>query len=144
MSVALLAGTTLVIGAFEWGNPQTLGPLDGPTKVLAALFAGVMPRSGGFSTFDAGGMHEASWLFTDGVMFIGGGSASTAGGIKVTTFAVLLLAILSEARGDRDMEVFGRRIPKESLRLAVAVTIVGAGMVPVSYTHLRAHETRHD
>ena len=132
MSVALLAGTTLVIGAFEWGNPHTLGPLDGPTKVLAALFAGVMPRSGGFSTFDPGSMHEASRLFTDGAMFVGGGSASTAGGIKVTTFAVLLWAILSEARGNRDMEAFGRRIPRESLRLAVAVTIAGAGMVLVA------------
>ena len=113
-------------GAIEWRSPDTLGPLDGPTKVLAALFTGVMPRSGGFSTIDTGAMHEASWLTTDAVMFIGGGSASTAGGIKVTTLAVLLLAIYSEARGDRDMEAFGRRVPMESLRLAVAVTVVGA------------------
>jgi potassium uptake TrkH family protein len=132
VSVALLAATTLLIGAFEWGNAATLGPLDGPTKVLAALFTGVMPRSGGFATIATGEMHEASWLVTDTVMFIGGGSASTAGGIKVTTFAVLLLAIYSEARGDRDMEAFGRRVPMESLRLAVAVTMVGVFIVVVS------------
>ena len=61
-----------------------------------------------------------------------GASGSTAGGIKVTTLGVLLLAIVAEARGDRDMEAFGRRIPRESLRLAVAVTIVSASMVLVA------------
>lgn len=131
-SLALLAGTTLLLGAFEWDNAGTFGPLDTGGKVLASLFAGVMPRSGGFSIVPTSQMHEASWLLTDAVMFVGGGSASTAGGIKVTTFAVLLLAIISEARGDRDIEAFGRRIPRDSLRLAVAVTIVGATMVLVA------------
>ena len=131
-SLGLLAATTLLLGAFEWNRASTLGGLGIGDKILAALFAGVMPRSGGFNTIDVSQMHEASWLLTDAVMFVGGGSASTAGGIKVTTLAVLLLAIVSEARGDRDMEAFGRRIPRESLRLAVAVTIVGAVMVLVS------------
>jgi potassium uptake TrkH family protein len=131
-SVVLLALTVLLLGAFEWGNERTLGALDGNAKVLAALFAGVMARSGGFGTIDTSSMHEGSWLVTDVAMFIGGGSASTAGGIKVTTFAVLLLAIISEARGDRDMDAFGRRIPRESLRLAVAVTLTGTGLVLVS------------
>lgn len=130
-AVLVLLGT-LVIGAFEWRNPATLGPLDVPGKVIASLFAGVMPRSGGFSSVDASAMHESTWFVTDALMFIGGGSASTAGGIKVTTLALLLLAIVSEARGNRDMEVFGRRIPRESLRLAVAVTVVGATAVFVA------------
>lgn len=65
-------------------------------------------------------------------MFIGGGSASTAGGIKVTTIAVLTLAVLAEARGDRDIEAFGRRIPTPTVRLAVAVTMIGATLVGVS------------
>lgn len=135
-SLALLAGTTLLIGAFEWANPGTLGGLDIGDRLLRTLFAGVMPRSGGFATIDVARMHESSWLLTDASMFVGGGSASTAGGIKVTTFAVLLLAIVSEARGDRDMEAFGRRIPRETLRLAVAVSIVGAVMVMVAATAL--------
>ncbi len=131
-SLALLLGTTVLIGLMEWGNPATLGALDGDDRVLASIFAGVMPRSGGFNTIPTGSMHEASWLLLDATMFIGGGSASTAGGIKVTTFAVLMLAIVSEARGDRDVEAFGRRVPRESLRLAVAVTFVGAVMVFVA------------
>lgn len=128
-SFGLLAVTILAIGAFEWNNRATLGGLDAGDRTLATLFAGVMPRSGGFATVDVGQMHEGTWLLTDVAMFIGGGSASTAGGIKVTTFAILLLAIISEARGDRDMEAFGRRIPRESLRLAVAVTLTGTGLV---------------
>lgn len=131
-SLAVLGVTTVLLALMEWQNAATLGALDGGERPLAALFAGVMPRSGGFSTFDVGGMHGATWLLLDASMFIGGGSASTAGGIKVTTFAVLLLAIVSEARGDRDMEAFGRRIPRESLRLAVAVTLVGGAMVFVA------------
>jgi potassium uptake TrkH family protein len=131
-SAMLVVVGAVLIGTFEWRNPETFGPLDLPSKILAALFAGVMPRSGGFSTVDIEQMHESTWLLTDALMFVGGGSASTAGGIKVTTLAVMLLAILAEARGDRDVEAFGRRIPRETLRLAVAVMFVGATTVLVS------------
>ncbi|WP_454041380.1 TrkH family potassium uptake protein [Cellulosimicrobium sp. Marseille-Q8652] len=132
MSAALVVVGTALFAALEWGNEGTLGPLSFGEKLLASLFAGVMPRSGGFSTVDTAEMHEASWLITDALMFVGGGSASTAGGIKVTTLAVMLIAIVSEARGDRDMEAFGRRIPRETLRLAVAVSFVGATAVLLS------------
>ena len=131
-SAMLVVVGAVLIGTFEWRNPETFGPLDLPSKILAALFAGVMPRSGGFSTVDIEQMHESTWLLTDALMFVGGGSASTAGGIKVPTLAVMLLAILAEARGDRDVEAFGRRIPRETLRLAVAVVFVGATTVLVS------------
>ncbi|MCF4119414.1 TrkH family potassium uptake protein [Antribacter sp. KLBMP9083] len=132
MSLWLVAAGTVLFALLEWTNPRTLGALDTDDKILAALFAGVMPRSGGFSTIDIGQMHESSWLITDALMFVGGGSASTAGGIKVTTLAVMLLAILAEARGDRDIEVYGRRIPRDTLRLSVAVVFVGATAVLVS------------
>ena len=91
-----------------------------------------MPRSGGFSTVDVGEMHEGTWLLMDALMFVGGGSASTAGGIKVTTLAVMLLAILAEGRGDKDVEAFGRRIPREALQVAIAVSLVSATLVLVS------------
>jgi Trk-type K+ transport system membrane component len=74
-------------------------------------------------------MHEGTWLLNDALMFVGGGSASTAGGIKVTTLAVMLLAIIAEARGDRDVEAFGRRIPREALQVAIAVSLVSATIV---------------
>jgi Trk-type K+ transport system membrane component len=74
-------------------------------------------------------MNEGTWLLQDVMMFIGGGSASTAGGIKVTTLAVLVLATVAEARGDRDVEAFGRRIPPATLRLAVTVLLAGVTLV---------------
>lgn len=127
-SLLVVVGSTLFI-ALEWMNAETLGPMSIADKFLNALFMGVMPRSAGFSTVDVGEMREASWLITDALMFVGGGSASTAGGIKVTTLAVMMIAIIAEARGDRDVEVFGRRIPRDTLRLAVAVVFVGATAV---------------
>lgn len=131
-SAALVVFGTVVVAAFEWTNPRTLAPLSWSETLLAALFAGVMPRSGGFSTVDVGSMHEGTWLLNDALMFVGGGSASTAGGIKVTTLAVMLLAIVAEARGDRDVEAFGRRIPREALQVAIAVSLVSATIVLVA------------
>src|SRR5690606_14721425 len=84
VSVVLLVSGTFVFLVTEWYNPKTLGPLDGSGKLLAAFFTAVMPRSGGLNTIDVTGMYPSSWLVTDALMFIGGGSASVAGGIKVT------------------------------------------------------------
>ena len=131
-SAALVVFGSVVVAAFEWTNPQTLRPLDPPRTLLASLFAGVMPRSGGFSTVDVGEMHEGTWLMLDALMFVGGGSASTAGGIKVTTLAVMLLAIVAEGRGDRDVEAFGRRISRDTLQVAIAVAFVSASIVLVA------------
>jgi len=88
-----------------------------------------MPRSGGFSTVDVGQIHEGTWLLNDALMF-GGGSAWTAGDInKVTTLAVMLLAVVAKARGDPDVEAYGRRIPREALQVAIAVSLVSGTIV---------------
>lgn len=126
---SLAAAGIVLIGALEWSNARTFGALPLSDRILAAVMAGITPRSSGFATVDVGEMREATWLLQDALMFVGGGSASTAGGIKVTTLAVMLLAIVAEARGDRDVEAYGRRIPSETLRLAVAVTFIGATLV---------------
>jgi potassium uptake TrkH family protein len=131
-SAVLVVVGSVLVAAFEWTNPRTLGGIGWNETILASLFAGVMPRSGGFSTVDVGDMHESTWLLNDALMFVGGGSASTAGGIKVTTLAVMLLAIVAEARGDKDVEAFGRRIPREALQVAIAVSLVSATIVLVS------------
>ncbi|WP_165217410.1 potassium transporter TrkG [Schaalia sp. ZJ1691] len=120
----------VMLALTEWTNPETLGGLDDtPSKVLNALLAGVNSRSSGLSTLDVGVMKPQTHFVQDILMFIGGGSASTAGGIKVTTFAVLILAGVAEARGDQDIESYGRRIPPSVVRLAVAVTLIGVAMV---------------
>nr|WP_200941986.1 potassium transporter TrkG [Angustibacter sp. Root456] len=137
-TLIVLALSIVAFAAFEWTNPRTLGGMGLGDRLLNAVFAGVMPRSGGFSTLDVGDMHQSTWALQDLLMFIGGGSASTAGGIKVTTLAVLVLATIAEARGDRDVEAFGRRIPPASLRLAVTVLLAGATLVVVATMALLA------
>lgn len=120
------------IALMEWGNPDTLGGHGTGTKLLASAFASVMPRSGGLSTLDVSQFAPATRLFVDILMFIGGGSGSTGGGIKVTTFALLVLSIIAEARGDRDVEVFSRRIPHETIRQAISVLVMSAAVVLVA------------
>lgn len=117
----------VAIGALEWNG--AFGDLNTNERVLASLFQGTTPRSSGLSTVDIGAMSEGTWFVMDVLMFIGAGSAGTGGGIKVTTFAVLVLAIIAEARGDRDTEVFGRRIPADVHRLAISATFLGAFLV---------------
>ncbi|GAA2039180.1 potassium transporter TrkG [Yaniella flava] len=124
----LLLGMILMV-IFEWNNPDTLGPMHTGDKLHNALFASSMTRSGGFSTFDITDQTEQSLLVTNVLMFIGGGSGSTAGGIKVTTLAVLVLAIVAEVRGDEHIRVHRREIPNSTVRVAVAVVAGGAFVV---------------
>ncbi|RNE62085.1 TrkH family potassium uptake protein [Cryobacterium tepidiphilum] len=127
----MVAGMVLYI-ILEFDNPETFGDLDASDTVFQSLFLSVMTRSGGFSTIDVSELHGSSLLVSDMLMFIGGGSASTGGGIKVTTLAVLFLAAFAEARGKVSMEAFGRRIPRDILRLAVSVVLWGATTVAVA------------
>nr|WP_229116770.1 potassium transporter TrkG [Actinomyces bovis] len=117
------------VGALEWNNPRTLGTMPLHGKVLSSLVSSVNARSSGLATTPTSEMYETTWFLQDFLMFIGGGSASTAGGIKVTTFAVLVLAIIAEARGDQDIEAYGRRIGLSTVRLCVAVVFIGATAV---------------
>ncbi|MFO7689777.1 MAG: potassium transporter TrkG [Cryobacterium sp.] len=129
MSGILLGAGAVAWGAFEWSNDQSIGQLSIPEKLFHALFASTMMRSGGFSLSDTGESTPLTLLATDALMFVGGGSASTAGGIKVVTLAVLFLAILAEARGDKHLIAGGRRIPAGTLRLAISVTFLSATLV---------------
>lgn len=131
-SAVLLLAATIFVALFEWTNPNTFGPLALDEKILASLVQGTTPRSSGLATIDIGSMREATWFLGDALMFVGGGSASTAGGIKVSTLAVLVLAIVAEARGDRDIEAYGRRIGSSTVRLAVSVAFIGATLVGVA------------
>ncbi len=113
----------------EWTNPRTLGPVDTAGKLIIGVFHGVQPRTTGFNSIDMGEAQPATLLITDVLMFIGGGSASTAGGIKVTTFALLAFVILAEIRGDPTVHVLGRRLPVPAQRQAITVALLGVGVV---------------
>lgn len=125
----LTLGGTIAYLALEWNNPATMAAMSIDQRLLQSFFISAMARSGGFATLDIGELSGSSLLVTDMLMFIGGGSASTAGGIKVTTLAILFLAAFAEARGVDDMEAYERRIPSDVLRLAVSVVLWGATTV---------------
>jgi trk system potassium uptake protein TrkH len=124
----LLTGTVLFTTA-ESRNPETLGALSGPARLLAGFFASVNTRTAGFNTVDIGAMRTESLFASDILMFIGGGSAGTAGGIKVTTFGLLAFVIWAEMRGETRVNVGRRRIPESNQRQALAIALLGIGAV---------------
>ncbi|MGH3646574.1 MAG: TrkH family potassium uptake protein [Micromonosporaceae bacterium] len=132
--VLLATALLLPLGAIavlvlEWNNPGTLGPRGVLEKVLAALFQSVTSRTAGFNTIDTGALEPATLLVTDMLMFIGGGSASTAGGIKVTTFLLLAFVIWAEVRGEPDVHIFNRRLMTGVQRQALTIALLGVAFV---------------
>ncbi|MGY1744312.1 TrkH family potassium uptake protein [Blastococcus sp. SYSU D00695] len=138
VTVALLVVGTLGMLLAEGRNPRTLGSLGPGAAVLGAFVAAVMPRTAGFNNLDIGAMGPETLFLTDVLMFIGGGSAGTAGGIKVTTFGILAYVLWAEMRGDPDVEVGRRRIPVATQRQALSVALLGIGLVVASTFLLRA------
>ncbi|MCL3861086.1 TrkH family potassium uptake protein [Actinotalea sp. K2] len=132
MTLILLVGGWVFMLATEWNNPSTLGALDTPGKLLAGFFQGVMPRTAGFNSLDTAAMSDGTLLGTVVLMFIGGAPAGTAGGIKVTTFAVLLVVIWSELRGDPDATIFDRRMTPAIQRQALSVALLSVATVIVA------------
>jgi trk system potassium uptake protein TrkH len=128
-SAALLTVGFVATLALEWANPGTLGPLGVPGKALTAMFHSASSRTTGFNTVNTAALHPETWAVTDVLMFIGGGSAGTAGGIKVTTFFLLGFVIWSEVRGEREVVVGRRRVSSATIRQALTVALLGLGLV---------------
>ena len=139
----LLVGTVVIL-ALEWNNPATLGPMPIWQKIMNAFFQTGTLRTAGFVTLDQLQLTDATKVFSIFIMFIGGSSGSTAGGLKTVTVVVLLLFIWAKARGKHSVHVFKRNIPAEKAMdamtiafITVALSLVG-GMVittvaPVSF-----------
>lgn len=132
----LTTATLLVLGvglmtALEWANPATLGALSVPHRLVNGFVAGVMPRTAGFNAVDYGSFGDDSLLLTDMLMFAGGGSGSMAGGIKVTTLALLFLVVWAEIRGESEVNAFTRRIPVGAQRQALAVAAISVNVVVI-------------
>lgn len=128
--VLLVAG----VGAFlllEWTNGGTLGGLSPWGKVVGGVTGGVVPRTAGFNSIDYGQITPETMAVNYVLMFIGGGSAGTAGGIKVTTFFLLAFVIWSEVRGERDTNIAHRRVGGETVRQALTVVLLALAAIAV-------------
>ena len=128
-TIVLLMLGTVYITAVEWSNPNTLGPLDWPGKLLTGFFQSVQTRTAGFNSIDIGQMDSASLLGMDVLMLIGGGPAGTAGGIKITTFAVLFFILWTELRGEVAVNVFGKRLSRAVHREAITIALLAVGVI---------------
>jgi potassium uptake TrkH family protein len=128
----------LYVAFMEWNNPNTLGTFGTAEKIWNSIFMGAMPRSGGFSSVDVGEMDPGTWLGMNILMFVGGGSASTAGGIKVTTLAILIFIIYTEIRGETAVNVGNRRLPRSIQRQALTLVALYASVIIVSTVFLTA------
>lgn len=117
----LLTVGSLFIGILEWSNDKTLGDLNVFERIYNAIFASAMTRSGGLNSVDVAEMESATWLGMNFLMFVGGGSGSTAGGIKVTTIAILFFIIWTEIRGETAVNVADRRLPRSIQRQALTL-----------------------
>jgi trk system potassium uptake protein TrkH len=121
---SLLFGGMLIVLALEWNNPGTLGPLSVKDKLLAVLFQSMTLRTAGFNTVDQAALRDCTKLIGGFLMLIGAAPASTGGGIKVTTLAILVLTVRMVARGESSIVVFERRIDRALIQRTVAITFI--------------------
>jgi trk system potassium uptake protein len=131
-SAFLFLAGTILFAITEWTNAGTLGSMGFGGKLLNAAAHSVMVRTAGFNAIDIAQLRPETLFLSNGFMLIGGGSAGTAGGIKVTTFFLLVFAVWAEIRGHRDVTVGRRRIAPEVLRQAFAVVLLAFTVIGIA------------
>lgn len=132
--VLTLTAVTILIGimifmVFEYRNPDTLGHLPVSQKITTSVFESISGRTAGFSTLDYAETEQETNFMMTGLMFIGGASASVAGGLKVNTLAVVLVAVFSTIRGRNTSSAFDREIPGRQVRSALVIGAIATAIV---------------
>jgi trk system potassium uptake protein TrkH len=125
----LILGGAILIFVIELTNPKTIGGLDGSGRFLGALFQAITPRTAGFNTLDTGQLKPATWFLMMILMFIGASPSSTGGGVKTSTFGVLIATVAATVKGKDDVELFERRIPKDLVYKALTIITFALGWV---------------
>ncbi|WXJ95463.1 Ktr system potassium uptake protein B [Neomoorella carbonis] len=128
-TLLLIVTATVIIFLLEYTNTKSLAPLPLGEKILASYFQAVTPRTAGFNTLVIGDLRPVTLLFITILMFIGASPGSTGGGIKTTTFAAIAVAVWAIIRGNVDIEVFGRRLPRGTVLKALAIAAVSLLLV---------------
>lgn len=139
-TATLITAGAVFFFAFENNNPATMGKLDMFGKVNSTIFHSITTRTAGFNSLPLNDMQDISKLATTILMFIGGAPGSTAGGIKVTTFSVIIMAIISQIRGSSDTVIFRRRISNHTVIKALSIAGLGVLWVIVIATVIMAIE----
>lgn len=124
MSLILLSVGTVLFAFFEWNNMSTIGYMTSPQKIIASLFHAAALRTSGFAIFDNGSLSSGSIILSLILMFIGGASGSTAGGVKMVTFGVLIYTVWCNVTGKQEAIIFKRKISSQSFVRAATVIFV--------------------
>lgn len=142
--VLILTVTLLILGfvgvfILEYNNPNTLGQLQFHQKILPSFFTGATTRTAGFNTLDTGALRPSTLFFMIVLMFIGASPASTGGGIKTTTFGLLLISVLAMIKGKEEVNLFNRRLPvniilKALSIIVIALIVIGTATIILSRT----------
>jgi trk system potassium uptake protein TrkH len=150
-SKIMLVGTAVLIpwsvamfAVLEWNNPDTLAQFDSTmARLTVSWFQGVTTRTAGFNTTDIGALHDSTSMMFISLMVIGGGPTSTAGGIKVTTFVVMIIATVDFFRRQQQLHAFGRSIALDQVLKAMALTAISVTLVFVAIFLLTASHDGH-
>ncbi|MCM3125117.1 MULTISPECIES: TrkH family potassium uptake protein [unclassified Mesobacillus] len=129
VSSILVVGGALLIFILEYNNPATLRPLSAAGKIFGAFYQAVTPRTAGSNTLSIPDLKQSTLFLIIFLMFIGASPGSTGGGIKTTTFAVLIGAVKSQIRGREDVTFFGRRMDFSIVSKSLTVTIIAIFLV---------------
>ena len=129
MTTILIVGGAISIFLLEYTNPETLAPMGFRDKVVNSVLASITPRTAGVNSISTDGMTLAGKFLTILLMFIGGSPGSTAGGLKTSTFGIIIFTVISVVKGREDTEIFGRRFSKELVYKAFALLFIGMTLV---------------
>lgn len=132
--VLTVTGIFLIVGfvlffIFEYNNPKTLGHLSLPVKFMAAAFQSITLRTAGYNTIDIAALTPPSLFLTMLFMFVGASPGSTGGGVKTTTFAIIIMTVASVLHGKKDVVVFKRTIFGPAIRRAISVIVIALAIV---------------
>ena len=144
MTVSLVFIGTLLFLIMEFNNPLTIGKMNFVDKLVVSFFQSVTTRTAGFSTVDMYSLNRVTKILMCSLMFIGGSPASTAGGIKTVTFALVLLLMRTTYRGIEETTVFQRRIKKRTLVRAFSIFFLGLMLCIISSSIMLITEPKQD
>lgn len=125
MTSGMIVLGTLFVLILEFHNPDTIGNLPIGEKIMASMFHSVSTRTAGFATVSQVDLRAGTKFLSSIWMFIGGSPCGTAGGVKTTTIAMLLLTCVNVMYGKKDTECFGRKVPDENFRTGFSVVLMG-------------------
>jgi len=128
-TILLIVGGTVGFAFLEWNNPATLGGMTAGDKIVNSMFQSISARTAGFNTVDLASMSSITKCMLCVLMFIGAAPGGTGGGIKVTTFSVILVTVASVVTGREDAQIFRRRIDKKTVYQALSIAMLSLGVV---------------